>query len=67
MDKGGALWNVAGPSSLPSPRAGATPNVGERRQEGVGGGFSPQVHFALQQRPALLHHVAKRGLEAFSR
>ncbi len=64
-DYDGALWNVDGPSSLLSRRAGSTPNLGELRQDGVAAGFSPQVHLALQQNPALLQQVARRVLEAF--
>jgi putative restriction endonuclease len=64
-DNGGALWTVQGPSSLLCRRAGATPSLGELRRQGVAAGFSPEVHLALQQEPALLQQVAKRVLDAF--
>ncbi|GAB4040357.1 MAG: HNH endonuclease [Rubrivivax sp.] len=61
-DAQGSLWQVNGPATLLERPAGATPTLGELRQEGVTAGFTPQVHAALAADPALLRRVAQRLL-----
>lgn len=63
-DAQGGLWQVNGPAQLLARPAGATPTLGELRQEGVTAGFTPQVHAALAADPALLRRVAQRLLQA---
>jgi putative restriction endonuclease len=63
-DRGGDLWNLIGPPQLLNRPAGATPTLGELRQEGVEAGFSPEIHHALASTPGLLQQVARRILES---
>jgi putative restriction endonuclease len=64
-DQDGALWQVTGPAALLQRLPGNTPTLGELRDAGVLGGFSPQIYEALKGDPQLLREVAARVLEAF--
>lgn len=63
-DAQGGLWQRVGPQVLLDRPAGATPTLGELRQEGVAAGLAPEVHAALAADPALLRQVAQRLLDA---
>ena len=64
-DKQGELWQRVGPQSLLLRPAGATPTLGELRQEGVQAGFAPDIFDALRQTPGLLQDLARRVLDAY--
>ncbi len=63
-DQQGALWQFNGPPELTQRPAGATPSLGELRQEGVSAGLAQPIHDALVRDPALLREVAQRLLDA---
>jgi len=64
-DKQGELWQRVGPQSLLLRPAGATPTLGELRQEGVQAGFALDIFNALRQTPGLLQDLARRVLDAY--
>lgn len=64
-DKQGELWQRVGPQSLLLRPAGATPTLGELRQDGVRAGFAPDIFDALRQTPGLVQEVARRVLDAY--
>src|SRR5207245_2493965 len=61
----GAIWRITGPQSLFNRSAGATPTLGELRENGVEAGFSPEIHQALTHTPGLLRAVAHRVLNTY--
>ena len=64
-DQAGALWDVTRPPALVGHPIGVTPTLGQLRQPGVEGGFTPEVQQALTADPTLLRQAAKRVLDAF--
>lgn len=64
-DSQGQLWQRVGPQSLLLRPAGATPTLGELRQDGVQAGFAPQVFDALRHEPGLVQELARRVLDAY--
>jgi putative restriction endonuclease len=61
-DGGGQVWQLEGPASILNRRAGATPTLGELRQEHVKGGFPPALDAQLRSNLRLLHEIAQRIL-----
>jgi putative restriction endonuclease len=64
-DSGGTLWELQGSEALVNRSPGATPNLGELRQEGVLAGFTSAVQSALAQTPGLLERAAHTVLDAY--
>lgn len=62
-DGAGAVWELKGPRELLRRPAGATPTLGELRENHVEGGLSKPVDDALRTTPGLVEAVAARVLE----
>lgn len=64
-DGQGALWDFNRPADWLDRAAGATPTLGELRQQQARAGFPPEIDDALRHVPGLLQTVAARMLEAY--
>ena len=64
-DGHGALWDLSGPREILKRPAGATPSLGELRDQHVKGGFPVDIYEALRHIPGLLQAVASRVLDAY--
>ena len=62
-DGHGALWDLSGPREVLMRPAGATPSLGELREQHIKGGFPPEIDEALRHIPGLLQAVATRVLD----
>ena len=62
-DGHGALWDLSGPREMLKRPAGATPSLGELREQHIKGGFPPEIDEALRHIPGLLQAVATRVLD----
>lgn len=62
-DGNGAIWQLQGPQELLRRPAGATPTLGELRENHVEGGFPEPIQNALRDTPGLLEAVASHVLE----
>lgn len=64
-DGRGALWDLSGPREILARAAGATPSLGELREQHIAGGFTADIDTALRHTPGLLQAVARRVLDTY--